>query len=308
MLKLKNITKSYGEFTALNDVSFSMQKGTILGLLGPNGAGKTTLMRILNQIILPDLGEIYLDGKKLNANDVCSVGYLPEERGLYKSMKVGEQVIYLARLKGVSKQEAKSRMIYWFEKFEIMDLVDKGIQELSKGMAQKVQFIIAVVHNPKLIILDEPFSGFDPLNSEIIAREIIDLKARGAAVILSTHRMESVEEMCDRIVLFNNSKIIFEGSPIDLEKKYKTDIYEIGIRTEKMVALKSHLDLYYEYEEIVTDLSKDNQILRVRLKEKDLTGELLSRIMTYAEILFFSEIKLTMRAIFMNLISNQSIA
>ena len=199
VLTVKNVSKNFGDFTALNNVSISVPKGSVFGLLGPNGAGKTTLIRIINQITLPDNGEIYLEDKLLQPNDVKYIGYLPEERGLYKTMKVGEQVLYLAQLKGLSKSEAKERIKYWFDKFDIGDWWNKKVQELSKGMAQKVQFIVTVLHQPKLLIFDEPFSGFDPINANIIKDEILKLRDDGATVIFSTHRMESVEELCDNI-------------------------------------------------------------------------------------------------------------
>src|SRR5690606_31670353 len=205
ILEVQNVVKQYGDYRALNDVSLQVPKGSIYGLLGPNGAGKTSLIRIINQITMPDSGRVLLDGELLNPNHVQFIGYLPEERGLYKTMKVGEQCLYLAQLKGMSKQEAQKQLKYWFEKFGIQDWWNKKIQELSKGMAQKVQFLVTILHEPKLLILDEPFSGFDPVNANLIKDEIIELNKKGTSVIFSTHRMESVEEMCDHIALIHKS-------------------------------------------------------------------------------------------------------
>jgi ABC-2 type transport system ATP-binding protein len=231
LLRIENVSKSYGAKQALKGVSISIPKGSICGLLGPNGAGKTTLIRILNQIILPDSGKIYLDGALLEPKHIAAIGYLPEERGLYKNMKVGEQALYLAQLKGLSKGEATKRLRFWFDKFDIADWWHKKIQELSKGMAQKIQFIITVLHRPKLLIFDEPFSGFDPVNAALMAKEILQLRDEGATVIFSTHRMESVEEMCDHIVLLHQSEKILEGSLTSLQKQFQSRVFEIGLQT-----------------------------------------------------------------------------
>src|SRR5690554_7150922 len=229
ILEVKNVVKKYGDYTALNNVSITVPKGSIYGLLGSNGAGKTSLIRIINQITMPDSGEVFLDGEKLAPHHVQHIGYMPEERGLYKTMKVGEQALYLAQLKGISKQEAKKQLQYWFEKFEITDWWDKKIHELSKGMAQKIQFIVTVLHQPKLLIFDEPFSAFDPVNANIIKDEILELKRQGATVIFSTHRMESVEEMCDEIALIHNSNKLLDGSLIDIKKQYRSNTFDVGI-------------------------------------------------------------------------------
>ena len=206
LFEARNVTKQFGSLYALNKVSISVPEQSIFGLLGPNGAGKTTLIRIINHITGPDSGELFLDGRKLKPEDVLSIGYLPEERGLYKKMKVGEQVLYFARLKGLSKAEAMRRLKYWFRKLDMVDWWGKKVEELSKGMQQKVQFVTTILHEPKLIILDEPFSGFDPVNTNIIKNEILFLRERGATVILSTHNMASVEELCDNIALINKAK------------------------------------------------------------------------------------------------------
>ncbi|MRI02028.1 ATP-binding cassette domain-containing protein [Kriegella sp. EG-1] len=229
ILVTKGVTKQYGEHLALNKVSLEIPKNSIYGLLGPNGAGKTTLIRIINQITFPDSGEVYFDGEPLKAEHISSIGYLPEERGLYKKMKVGEQALYLAQLKGLSKSDAKSRLKYWFERLEIGDWWNKKVQELSKGMAQKVQFIVTVLHEPKLLIFDEPFSGFDPINANIIKDEILTLKEKGASIIFSTHRMESVEELCEYIALIHQSEKILDGKLSDIKKAYKNNTFQIGL-------------------------------------------------------------------------------
>lgn len=229
ILEVHKVVKRYGDFVALNEVSLSVPKGSIYGLLGPNGAGKTSLIRIINQITMPDSGEIFLDGEKLQPKHVQYIGYLPEERGLYKSMKVGEQCLYLAQMKGLSKAEAKKQLDYWFDRLEIKGWWDKKIQELSKGMAQKVQFIVCVLHKPKLLIFDEPFSGFDPINANLIKDEILELKKQGSTIIFSTHRMESVEELCDDIALIHQSNKLIEGKLDDVKRQYRSNTYEVGI-------------------------------------------------------------------------------
>ena len=222
-LEVNGVSKSFLDKTALDDVSLSIAPGRVYGLLGPNGAGKTTLLRIINQITYPDKGEVLFNGRPLESKDVQRIGYMPEERGLYKSMKVGEQALYLAQLKGLPLSEAKKQLKYWFEKFDITAWWDKKIESLSKGMAQKVQFIVTVLHRPELLIFDEPFSGFDPVNAQLIGEEIINLKNEGATIIFSTHRMESVETMCDDIALINNSKKIIEGPIKDIKLSFKNN-------------------------------------------------------------------------------------
>ncbi|MEP2969527.1 ABC transporter ATP-binding protein, partial [Nonlabens ulvanivorans] len=210
-LEARHIVKRYGDFRALNDVNIAVPKGSVYGLLGPNGAGKTSLIRIINQITMPDGGDILLNGEPLEPKHISQIGYMPEERGLYKSMKVGEQCIYLAMLKGLSKSEAKAKLEYWFDRLGMQGWWNKKLQELSKGMAQKVQFIVTVMHEPDLLIFDEPFSGFDPVNANLIKDEILQLRDQGATIIFSTHRMESVEEMCDHIALINKSNVVLSG-------------------------------------------------------------------------------------------------
>jgi len=227
ILEIKDVIKEYENKKALDSISLNVNEGRIFGLLGPNGAGKTTLIRIINQITAPDKGKILFSGEPFKREHIQNIGYLPEERGLYKSMKVGEQCQYLAQLKGLSKKEAKQKIHHWFKKLDMLDWLNKKVEELSKGMAQKVQFVSTVLHQPKLIILDEPFTGFDPINSEIIKNEIILLKESGSTIILSTHRMESVEELCDDIALINSGQCILEGSVNEIKNNFKEHIFEI---------------------------------------------------------------------------------
>ncbi|MEM9868630.1 MAG: ABC transporter ATP-binding protein [Bacteroidota bacterium] len=229
ILVAENVSKSYGDYQALKNISLEIPENTIYGLLGPNGAGKTTFIRIINQITYPDSGTVFFNGKPLAPEHVASIGYLPEERGLYKSMKVGEQALYLAQLKGLSKSEAKSRLMEWFERFEIGEWWNKKIQELSKGMAQKIQFIVTVLHRPKLLIFDEPFSGFDPINAGVIKDEILRLKEEGTSIIFSTHRMESVEELCEHIALIHRSEKILDGKLSEIKKAFKNNIFNTNL-------------------------------------------------------------------------------
>jgi len=231
ILTANNVHKSYGDFKALNSIDLEVPQGSIFGLLGPNGAGKTTLIRIITQIIIADQGDIRIEGQALNIDHIKEIGYLPEERGLYKKMKVGEHLLYLAGLKGIPKSVATEQIKLWFKKFEIAGWSGKKVEDLSKGMQQKVQFIATVLHNPKLIILDEPFSGFDPINVNLIKDEILNFAREGKTVILSTHRMESVEELCDYIALINKSEKILEGSKKQIKENYKTNTFEIGHKT-----------------------------------------------------------------------------
>lgn len=226
-MEVCNVVKRYSGHTALDGVSINVGKGRVFGLLGPNGAGKTTLIRIINRITMPDEGEVTIDGHALRADDVYNIGYLPEERGLYKKMKVGEQALYLARLKGLGKEEATRRLRWWFDKFDINPWWNKKVEELSKGMQQKVQFVVTVLHEPQLMIFDEPFSGFDPVNADLLKREILELKDKGHTIIFSTHNMGSVEEICDDIALINHSKVVLDGSVLDVRSHYRTGLYEI---------------------------------------------------------------------------------
>ncbi len=240
ILKVDNVSKSFGSHVALDDVSLSVEQGTVYGLLGPNGAGKTTLIRIINHITAPDKGSVTFDGHPLTQDDVAHIGYLPEERGLYKKMKVGEQAIFFARLKGLSRVEATKELKHWFDRFEISDWWNRKVEELSKGMAQKVQFIVTVLHRPKLLIFDEPFSGFDPINANLLRDEILRLRKEGATVIFSTHNMSSVEEICDNITLINQGHNILTGNVDELRRKFTAGRYTITFRGDA-VALRSML-------------------------------------------------------------------
>ena len=234
LLSAEEVVKRYGDYTALNKVNISVPKSSIYGLLGPNGAGKTTLMRIINQITAPDSGRVLFDGKPLNKEHIKEIGYLPEERGLYKKMKVGDQALYLAQLKGMSYSEAIKKLRFWFEKLDITSWWHKKVEELSKGMAQKIQFVVTVIHQPKLLIFDEPFSGFDPINASIIRDEILNLRKNGTTIIFSTHRMESVEEICDHIALINKSKTILEGPINKIKAEFQDENYEVVIDSNQL--------------------------------------------------------------------------
>ena len=288
ILEVKNVVKQYGDYTALNEVSLTVPKGSIYGLLGPNGAGKTSLIRIINQITMPDKGEIILDGEKLNPSHVGVIGYMPEERGLYKTMKVGEQCLYLAQLKGLSKADAKRELEYWFERLEIQGWWNKKIQELSKGMAQKVQFVVTVLHKPKLLILDEPFSGFDPVNANLIKDEIIELNRKGTSVIFSTHRMESVEEMCDYIALIHKSNKLIEGKLTDVKKQFRTNDYEVGILTDNIEGLM--YDLSQKFTLSQTDFKSLQDELKLQVNLGNATpNELLNTLIQRGQVTHFME-------------------
>lgn len=303
ILEVNNVVKKYGTKTALNNVSLSIAQGSIYGLLGPNGAGKTSLIRIINQITFPDSGSILLDGEKLSPAHVKHIGYMPEERGLYKSMKVGEQALYLAQLKGISKNDAKQQLKYWFDKLEIGDWWDKKIQELSKGMAQKIQFVVTVLHQPKLLIFDEPFSGFDPVNANIIKDEILELKQKGSTIIFSTHRMESVEELCDEIALIHKSNKLLDGSLIDIKKQYRSNTFDVGINTQDEQQLKDFLRTKYQIEDTFFK-SLDNEVkLSVNLNDKPV-NELLQDLIPFGQLTHFSEKIPSINDIFIQTVTN----
>tara|TARA_R110001583_G_scaffold26142_3_gene94333 strand:+ start:2568 stop:3497 length:930 start_codon:yes stop_codon:yes gene_type:complete len=304
ILTVENVCKNYGNFTALNNVSISVPEGSVFGLLGPNGAGKTSLIRIINQITLPDRGNILLDGEPLQPHHVHQIGYLPEERGLYKSMKVGEQALYLAQLKGLSKSDAKKKLKYWFEKFDISDWWDKKIQELSKGMAQKVQFIVTVMHTPKLLIFDEPFSGFDPINANLIKDEIFKLRDEGASIIFSTHRMESVEELCDNIALINKSNKILDGKLSDIKEEFKTNQFEVGLVSETKDALFNEINSQYETEKSSSTILKDELRLIITLKNGDTSKDLIRFLNNKAQLNHFTEIIPSANDIFLKAVAN----
>jgi ABC-2 type transport system ATP-binding protein len=289
----KDIVKQYGNYTALNKVSITVPKGSIYGLLGPNGAGKTTLMRIINQIIAPDSGSLLFDGELLQNHHISDIGYLPEERGLYKKMKVGEQALYLAQLKGMSYAEALEKLKFWFTKLDILDWWNKKVEELSKGMAQKIQFVVSVIHEPKLLIFDEPFSGFDPINAAIIRQEILELSEKGTTIIFSTHRMESVEEICDHIALINKSETILEGPIEEIKKQFTNNSYEV-ITANKKLCENDYFSI----------ISAKNTTFRILLKEGKTHKEALQSIINEVEIISFKKETPTMEEIFIKAVNN----
>ncbi len=258
-LEVRNIEKSFGNFKALEDVSFGVREGSVFGLLGPNGAGKTTMIRIINRIIRADRGELLLSGKPITDEMVRSIGYLPEERGLYKKMRVGEQAIYLAQLKGLSRYEATSRLRFWFDKFEITDWWNRPVEQLSKGMQQKVQFIVTVLHEPHLLIFDEPFSGFDPVNATLLKNEILELRRKGATIILSTHNMASVEELCDDIALINSSHVVLSGSVNEIRRSYSRNLFEVVVDNGEVMQISPSRD--EGANELLAELMKNHRIV-----------------------------------------------
>ena len=295
-----NVSKTYANHKALDKVSINVEKGSVFGLLGPNGAGKTTLISIINQITAPDEGEIYFMGEKLRSEHVHKIGYLPEERGLYKKMKVGEQAIYLAELKGIKKAEAKKRLEYWFNKFDIYSWWNRKVEELSKGMQQKVQFITTILHEPDLLIFDEPFSGFDPINANLLKEEILKLKNKGATIIFSTHNMESVEAICDSIALINKSKKILDGRVDEIKQRFKKNEFEIILSKENDIS-----DFIFDGVELInknTDLNFQVSTLKIN---KGINADLLSKILQKTDIISYKEILPTMNEIFIDTVSNE---
>jgi len=304
LLEVNAVSKYFGDFRALNDVSISIPRGSIFGLLGPNGAGKTTLIRVVNQITMPDSGSVILDGEALSQKHIMNIGYLPEERGLYKSMKVGEQALYLAQLKGLSKAEAKKRLRYWFERLEIGDWWNKKIQELSKGMAQKIQFVVTVLHEPKLLIFDEPFSGFDPINANLIKDEILRLRDNGATVIFSTHRMESVEELCDDIALIHKSNKILDGKLVDVKRKYKSNTYEVGIRSQNSDALERKLSEKFSISKANFKTLEDELKLNIKLAPDESPNDLLGFLTNQGQVSHFVELIPSVNDIFIQAVKS----
>jgi ABC-2 type transport system ATP-binding protein len=298
-LETKEVVKQFTNHRALNKVSISVPQGKIFGLLGPNGAGKTTLIRIINRITAPDSGEVFFGGLPSRATDMYRIGYLPEERGLYKKMKVSEQAIYLARLKGLSTSEARRRLTIWFEKFGIMAWWNKKLEELSKGMQQKVQFIVTVIHEPDLLIFDEPFSGFDPVNTEQLKKEILELKAQGRTIIFSTHNMASVEEICDDIALINKSEVVLSGAVDEVRNRFKTNSFRVSVMNEKFVAMP---DIYT----ILSESQGHNHLLNVHIrKEKPISNsELLALLAQQHEIFSFTEEMPSMNDVFLRVVAN----
>jgi ABC-2 type transport system ATP-binding protein len=294
LLSLQNLKKYYATQKAVDDISFTIERGSIFGLLGPNGAGKTTLLRMITGIFYPDGGDIILDGRPFDAlNDIQKIGYMPEERGLYKKMKIGEQALYLAQLKGLSKAEATEKIKYWFKKFEMESWWNKKVEDLSKGMSQKLQFVITVLHEPKLIILDEPFSGLDPVNANLIKDEIYALAKKGATIIFSTHRMEQVEEICDHIVLVNLGKKILDGSVAGIKQQYKQNIF--SIETEAGIALPNSTAY-------VIIKSESNKTF-VKINEGFSANDLLKQLITQnIQVVGFNEVLPSLNDIFINLV------
>jgi len=299
-LETEKVVKRYAGHLALDHVSIQVPERTIFGLLGPNGAGKTTLIRIINRITAPDEGKVWLDGRELRPEDVYQIGYMPEERGLYKKMKVGEEAIYLAQLKGLSYQEARKRLTGWFEKFDIMPWWNKKVEELSKGMQQKVQFVATIIHNPQLLIFDEPFSGFDPVNAELLKREILDMRDQGHTIIFSTHNMASVEEICDNIALIDKSRVVLSGNVQEVRNRYKTDNIVLTYR-KQAEALKAMPDVF----DILSVEDSKSGITSVRMhKHKDVSNSaLLVSLADQVEIFSFTEEIPSMNEIFINTVA-----
>ena len=297
-IEISDVVKQYKGHTALNHVNLSVPKGCIYGLLGPNGAGKTTLIRIINMITASDSGTVMLDGSPITADDVAHIGYLPEERGLYKKMKVGDEIVYLARLKGMSKADATQQMLYWLDRFHLTEWRDKKVETLSKGMQQKVQFIATVIHEPKLLIFDEPFSGFDPVNAEQLKREILELQKKGATILFSTHNMESVEEVCDQISLINHSEVVLEGNVAEIKQRFKKHLYEIRLAGGKQLQ---------PCEEMFTiEEARPDGTTIIRLAQGVAIREVIARLNEQYALRGFSELLPTMHEIFIETVKNSS--
>jgi len=295
----KDVVKQYAGHTALNKVSITVPKGSIFGLLGPNGAGKTTLIRIINQITGPDSGEVLFNGKSLSPKDIQRIGYLPEERGLYKKMKVGDQAVYLARLKGMSQMEATKKLKVWFDKFDILQWWDKKVEELSKGMQQKIQFIVTILHEPELLIFDEPFSGFDPINTNLLKKEILSLRDKGATIIFSTHNMGSVEEICDHIALINKSEKILDGPVDKIKKRYRTNTYQVSY-TGEFDKLDQILNT--DFEIVNQEKGIEYNTLNIKLHNGSNSNDLLGQLLPYLNIVSFNEIIPSMNDIFIRVV------
>lgn len=299
-LETNDVVKQYANHLALNKVSIQVPQGKVFGLLGPNGAGKTTLIRIINRITAPDSGSVLFNGRPSMQEDIFKIGYLPEERGLYKKMKVGEQALYLAQLKGLDYFEAKKRLTHWFEKFEIMPWWNKKVEELSKGMQQKVQFVITVIHNPELLIFDEPFSGFDPVNADLLKKEILELKDAGHTIIFSTHNMSSVEEICDEIALIDHAQVVLSGHVTEVRERFRTNTFKIKL---KGTALLSSADQY----SILSQKQGQNSLEVLLRKSKDVSNaELLMSILKQNEIIAFTEELPSMNEIFINTVAGKN--
>ena len=294
MLSIRNIVKQYANHRALDDVSIEIEHGKIFGLLGPNGAGKTSLIRIINQITAPDSGEVFINGEKLNPSHISKIGYLPEERGLYKKMEIGDQMLYLAQLKGMSKEDATRKIKFWFEKMEMQTWWNKKVEDLSKGMQQKVQFVATVVHEPELIILDEPFSGFDPVNAEIITQEILELNKKGATIIFSTHRMESVEKLCDHIALIHKSRKILDGGVQQIKNSYRNNSYKIEYQSnETDISLNEELFELTDQQE-----TAEGKQVTVKIRDGKTSNDLLAYLIPKVHITQMTEVIPSINEIF----------
>lgn len=303
LFRAEKVNKNYSGYQALTDVSIQIEQGQVFGLLGPNGAGKTTLIRIINQITAPDSGGVFFEGRPLRADDIYQIGYLPEERGLYKKMKVGEQALYLAQLKGLDRRTALKRLKFWFEKFEIQGWWDKKLMELSKGMQQKVQFICTILHEPKLLIFDEPFSGFDPINAQLLKEEILNLREKGATIIFSTHNMSSVEEICDKIALINKSKKILDGNIHEIKSGYRTNTFDV-IYNGNFDQIQKSLNMQYEI------LNHTESAWGNEMTVKHLNGtsnnDLLQLLVPQVEIVSFKEQIPSMNEIFIRVVEQNN--
>lgn len=302
MISIEEVTKKYADHLALDRMCIDIPERCIYGLLGPNGAGKTTLIRILNQITAPDSGEVRINGEKLSQKHIAHIGYLPEERGLYKQMKVGEQAIYLAQLKGVDKITAQRRLKQWFDKFEIGNWWDKKVEELSKGMQQKVQFITTIIHEPEILIFDEPFSGFDPINANLLKEAILELRDKGTTIMLSTHNMASVEELCDSITLINNGKSILQGRVNDIKRQHDTQRREIVIRTNNKPSILALADTYINIKVEDTEIEDE---MRLTL-ENESTNDIIRRLLDIGELVSFKEVLPSMNDIFIQEVKSQN--
>ena len=304
-IEINNVSKTYGNYKALNNISIRVPKQSIYGLLGPNGAGKTTLIRMLNQITAPDEGEIIFNGEKLNRSHITQIGYLPEERGLYKSMKVGEQAVYLAQLKGVSQKDAEKRLKAWFNKFGILNWWDRKVEELSKGMQQKIQFIVTVIHNPQLLIFDEPFSGFDPINVNLLKKEILELRDKGATIIFSTHNMSSVEELCDNIMLINKGQKILEGSVYQIKQDNKDNKFEVVLRNSESQNLRISESLPNDFT-LISEKTDSNGEITLNIKAENNTNPniLINYLSEKGTIVSYRELLPSMNDIFINKVNS----
>jgi ABC-2 type transport system ATP-binding protein len=303
ILEIKNVSKKYGNHVALNNVSINIAEKSVFGLLGPNGAGKTSLIRIINQITGPDSGEVLFRGEKLQYKHISKIGYLPEERGMYKKMQVCEHAMYLAQLKGLSKAEAKKRLNFWFEKFDMQSWWKKKVDELSKGMQQKVQFIVTILHEPELIILDEPFSGFDPVNAQLIKNEILELRKNGATIVFSTHNMGSVEELCDSIALINKSEKILDGTVKEIRKLHRTNTYKVAFKGNVM----GFTNALWTGGEVLEKITEDDiNYFTIKINKAINSSQMLQAVLPHCELVSFQEVVPSMNDIFIMKVSNNN--